>query len=415
MRRYLHCCVFVLSIGLASPAVAITCSSPTLKGASGVIGNKHSYKTTGDCSYTWSETESSSGSSTTKNYALSFTYLGSASWDRQTGEAVERLKITGDSTADRHAQATCSQDPFLKDPPGGAAKCGPVKVQVDVKSGGIYKLLTNAEFWSAKKLSLAEAQALSALPPPSQPPPPSKPKPDVVASKSMPADVTVGDAAPVGGAVGGAGTGIVRADQPPQDAAGRAAVIGEMQRGAGAATGRPTDARRATSPVAGSGQRVASAAPGLARATQMEIEGEALVTSGAYELVGGQARVQQMSGFGSGWGGGAQLFWSEGAPGAVLDLLVDVPAASKYALEIYMTRAPDYGQIQFEVDGKPSEVTFDGMAPQVMTSGPVQLGTFPLQAGQRRVSLMITGKYAQSSGYYVGIDKLRLYPAGPLD
>ncbi len=66
MRRYLHCCVFVLSIGLASPAVAITCSSPTLKGASGVIGNKHSYKTTGDCSYTWSETESSSGTRTEK-------------------------------------------------------------------------------------------------------------------------------------------------------------------------------------------------------------------------------------------------------------------------------------------------------------------------------------------------------------
>lgn len=168
-------------------------------------------------------------------------------------------------------------------------------------------------------------------------------------------------------------------------------------------------------PANGAGQRVASVAAGTARATQMEIEGEALVSSGGFELNGGQARVQQMSGFGSGWSGDAQLFWSEGAPGAVLDLLVDVPAASKYALEIYMTRAPDFGQVRFEVDQQASEVTFDGMAPEVMTSGPIQLGTFPLQAGQRRVSLMITGKYAQSANYYVGIDKLRLYPAGPID
>lgn len=34
------------------------------------------------------------------------------------------------------------------------------------------------------------------------------------------------------------------------------------------------------------------------------------------------------------------------------------------------------------------------------------MGKFPLQSGQRRVSLMIVGKY---------IDKLRLYPAGSID
>jgi len=125
-------------------------------------------------------------------------------------------------------------------------------------------------------------------------------------------------------------------------------------------------------------------------------------------------RVQEMSGFGSGWSDSAQLFWSDGAPGAVLDLLVDVPADSKYAVEIYMTRAPDFGMLSFEIDGTASNVPFDGMAPQVTTSGPIQLGIFPLKAGQRRVAMMITGKYPQSTNYYVGIDKLRLYPAGPI-
>jgi hypothetical protein len=395
---------------LSQPAWGMTCSSPTLKGASGVIGNKHGYKITGECTYTWSETETSVGSSTTTTGSLSFSYLGSASWDRLTGEAVEKLKFTGDATGERAATANCSQDPFLKDPPGGAAKCGPVTVQVEVKSGGIYKLLLKEVFWASKKLSLAEAQALSSLPPPSQPPP-EKPKTKPLSGSSTPADATVGGVASPGTAGGG---GTVSAGQPPQDVAGRAAVIEQMQRGATAGGRTSADARR-VSPPAGGDQRVGSVVVPGARATQMEFEGEALVKSGAFQINGGQARVQQMVGFGSGWSGGEQLFWSEGAPGAVLDLVVNVPAASKYAVEIYMTRAPDFGQIKFEIDGQASIVPFDGMAPQVMPSGPVQLGSFPLQAGSRRVSLMIIGKYAQSAGYFVGIDKLRLYPAGPID
>lgn len=147
----------------------------------------------------------------------------------------------------------------------------------------------------------------------------------------------------------------------------------------------------------------------------MEYEAETLLASGAVRVSGGDVRVQAMAAFGRGWSGGEQLFWSGAPQGATLDLLAGVPADSKYAVEIYMTRAPDYGKLRFEVDGQPSETTFDGMAPEVMTSGPIQLGTFALRAGQRRLSLTITGKYAQATNYYVGIDKLRLYPAGPID
>ena len=86
-----------------------------------------------------------------------------------------------------------------------------------------------------------------------------------------------------------------------------------------------------------------------------------------------------------------------------------------YDHQDYLPRAPDYGQLRFEIDGQPSATIFDGVAPQVLPSGPVQLGTFPLAAGQRRVSLLLVGKHARSSGYFVGIDKLRLYPAGPID
>ncbi|MCB1598035.1 MAG: hypothetical protein KDI87_10010 [Gammaproteobacteria bacterium] len=400
--------ILAMSLWFAQPAFGLQCSSPTLKAASGVISNKQSYKITGDCTYTWSEIKTGVGSHTTTSDSLSFSYLGSASWDRLTGEAVETLKFTGDSVGVRDARAICSQDPFLKDPPGGPAACGAVKVTAKVESGGIYNLLVQGQFWAAKKLSLAEAQALSNLPPPSQPPPAEKPKVEQAVAGNSPGGTTVGGVASTG--AGSTGTASTRS--PPQDVAGRAAVIEQMQRGSGAASRQPMDARRVAQPAAESPQRAARV---TGPATQMEIEGESFVTSGATTVNGGQARVQQMAGFGSGWSGGAQLFWSGGATGAVLDLFVDVPAASKYAVEIYMTRAPDYGQLQFEIDGNKSTVPFDGMAPQVMTSGPVQLGTFALQAGKRQLSLMITGKHAQATGYYVGIDKLRLYPAGPID
>lgn len=124
----------------------------------------------------------------------------------------------------------------------------------------------------------------------------------------------------------------------------------------------------------------------------MEIEGEALVKSGPpVQVNGGQARVQPMGSFGDNWSGAEQLFWSDGGVGAVLDREIDVAALAKYAVELYLSRTPDYGQVQFEVDGKPSSVPFDGMAPQVLPSAPIHIGTYPLQAG-----------------------KLRLYPAGPI-
>lgn len=98
----------------------------------------------------------------------------------------------------------------------------------------------------------------------------------------------------------------------------------------------------------------------------------------------------------------------------MLDLLIDIPVGSGYAIEVYFTRAPDYGQLKIEVDGRASPVTFDAIAPQVVQTGPTQVGNFPLQAGQRRISFMIVGKHPQSKGYYAGIDRIRLYPAGPL-
>ncbi|TAK51930.1 MAG: hypothetical protein EPO25_14995 [Gammaproteobacteria bacterium] len=359
--------LFVVAVLLGQSAGALDCTSPTLRAASGVIGQKHQYKIAGTCS-------GSSGFGA-NIFAPSFSYEGSASWDRVTGEARQKLRFSGNdnATGARVAVAKCSQDPFLRNPPGGTAQCGPVTVQVEMQSGKIHAELIRKEFWAPHSIALAEAQALSGHDPDS-------------AAQNVGAAI----GRQVGASASGTGVGAVA--------------------GAAASLGTSTPARPRRSQV----QAMAEAA-GVARPRLLELEAEALAKAARIVIAGGQVQVQPMGGFGGGWSGGEQLFWHGGAVGAVLDLVVDVPAASKYAVEIYLTRAPDYGKLSFEVDGQPSAMTFNGSSPAVAPSGPFQLGTFALQAGQRKVSLMIVGKDADSTGYFAGIDKLRLYPAGAIE
>jgi hypothetical protein len=158
--------------------------------------------------------------------------------------------------------------------------------------------------------------------------------------------------------------------------------------------------------------RAAGAAAAVLRASQVDVEAEALIAAGKIQIRGGHAVAQAMTGFGPGWGGGAQLFWGGGAVGATLDLLVDVPQAGAWSVEILFTRAPDYGQLQFEVDRHPVAARFDGYAPQVEGPVTVQLGTFALQPGARRVSLMIIGRQNNSTGWLAGVDRVRLRRIG---
>jgi hypothetical protein len=163
-----------------------------------------------------------------------------------------------------------------------------------------------------------------------------------------------------------------------------------------------------------------SMTPELARAVApasqpmlLNVEGEDLVKAVKIQVAGGQVTAQPMAGFGAGWSGDGQLFWSGGAVGAVLDLLVDIPAAATYAMELYPTRAPDYGQVKIQVDGQDAPATLDGYSPRVMAPTPRQIGKFALGQGQRKISFMIVGKNRSASGYLVGIDRIRLYPVGP--
>jgi len=141
----------------------------------------------------------------------------------------------------------------------------------------------------------------------------------------------------------------------------------------------------------------------------INVEGGDLVTNKKYLVSGGAVAARPVPGAS---GNAKQLFWGGGSVGAVLDLIINVPVAATYAVELYPTRAPDYGQVTVSVDGHDGPMRLENYSPHVMQSTPRQIGKFYIGKGERKISFMIVGKNASSSGYLFGIERIRLYPTG---
>jgi hypothetical protein len=339
--------LFRLSVGLTMGAVwfaasgegwALSCGQLQLKDASGVIGPFQKYSAAAKCvdehattkkgKLTWTGYEST----TTNPNNIYLEIMGKASWNRKTGEAKESLFISGDAKGKRITTATCTQDPFLKDPPGDKASCKDFVPQYQGETGPAYEFFVSPAFFLAKTIRLAEAQALSESakdgPKPNNPPPPP-PMPN----KTM-------------------------------------------------------------------------TSPGGAQVW----EGETLLRNRKYLVGGGKLARQPMEAFGPDWSGDAHLLWTEGAVGAVLDLVIDVAKRGAYRVSLGLTQGPDFGIIDAEVNGEKSSMKFDGYSPTVKRVDPVELGTFNLNAGPRKIALMIIGKNSQSTNFLVGIDRVTITP-----
>jgi len=156
-------------------------------------------------------------------------------------------------------------------------------------------------------------------------------------------------------------------------------------------------------------QSGAAAAPGKAAAKSVEgaLEGEKLKV---ISKTGGNAKPQNMGGFGGGWSGGAQLWWTGGKPGQKLTLALPVAEKGRYALKAALTLARDYGIIDVMLDGKPVANGWDGHnGPKVIHSGELDWGTHELTPGDHVLTIIIAGKHAAAvPGYMVGLDYLRL-------
>jgi hypothetical protein len=139
------------------------------------------------------------------------------------------------------------------------------------------------------------------------------------------------------------------------------------------------------------------------------IEGETLEV---LAKTGGNAREQAMGQYGGVWSGQSQLWWTQGRPGDKLDLAVPVKEAGKYRLTLQLTKARDYGIVQLYLDDKKLGAPFDGYNPEVVPSGPLDLGVHDLAAGKHKLTLEITGANpAAVKSYMAGVDYMKLDPA----
>jgi hypothetical protein len=131
------------------------------------------------------------------------------------------------------------------------------------------------------------------------------------------------------------------------------------------------------------------------------IEGESLkivsVSGGTTENQGGFFEIS-----------GTQLWWTHGAVGNKLELLVPVKKAGRYKVVGHMCFARDYGMHKVSINGQPGK-EIDFYSP-TLTWKMVDFGTFNLPEGDATLTVEITGTNdaANPKSYMFGLDYLKL-------
>jgi hypothetical protein len=109
------------------------------------------------------------------------------------------------------------------------------------------------------------------------------------------------------------------------------------------------------------------------------------------------------------WSNDRHLFCKSSREGYV-ELEVELAWGGEYRLDVYFTKASDYGIAEVRVDGRKVGEPFDGYDGRVRPSGKVTLGTLRLTEGAHRVRFTAVGKNPRSTHYYMGIDCLDFTP-----
>jgi hypothetical protein len=142
------------------------------------------------------------------------------------------------------------------------------------------------------------------------------------------------------------------------------------------------------------------------------LEGEKLKVlgkSGDFEV-----GPQDMGPFADGkWSGDSHLWVRPPRKGEWVDLELPVAADGKFHVIAYLTKARDYGVVQFSLDGKPLGKPIDCWnSPAVVATGPIDLGEVELTKGPHTLRALVVGTNEKSNGlrYMWGLDCIVLKP-----
>lgn len=140
----------------------------------------------------------------------------------------------------------------------------------------------------------------------------------------------------------------------------------------------------------------------------LQLEGEALLPARSATA----EAVPQGNCCGVSWSNDAQLWFRAAKVGDTVTLAFPVSQTGTYAASVVTTTAADYGIVQLSVDGVRLGVPIDGYAPTGVNVATHELGSLRLSAGSHTLTMTITGKNPAASGYFAGLDLIRLRLAG---
>jgi len=118
--------------------------------------------------------------------------------------------------------------------------------------------------------------------------------------------------------------------------------------------------------------------------------------------------IQDMSAWGAPrWHKGTQLFCNSNVDGLV-SFEINAFSTGRYEVNLYATRAPDFGIIQVLLDDIPLGTTQDLFTSKVTPTGCLELGEIELTAGAHTLTVQACGQNPASSGVKFGLDCIDL-------
>ena len=141
------------------------------------------------------------------------------------------------------------------------------------------------------------------------------------------------------------------------------------------------------------------------------------IEAGGFKVIGdphGFVDTQEMARYRKfHWTNDDQLWWTGAKPGDKLTLALPVKKEGTYRVDAVLTKARDYGIVQFQVDGAKAGPPVDLYNPEVIRTEPIGLGVHALSAGEHKLTIEIMGANPSAAkGYMFGLDEIRLEPAG---
>jgi len=126
----------------------------------------------------------------------------------------------------------------------------------------------------------------------------------------------------------------------------------------------------------------------------------------------GRIRTQNMSTFSGGrWSNNDQLWWTGGQPGDRVEISIAAPQPGRYRLAVTLTKANDYGIVQFDLDGERCSSPVDLYHPAVIRTAPFDLGEHVWGTEPRRLGVTILGANPKARpSYMFGLDEVLLSP-----